>query len=601
MKQGIGRKLAAVILSGMMCINTVFISAAAEETPAETPDSQISEHETKNDNETPAELSPDDPAETPEEELTEAEDSEEIGENEESEQSEDLEESETDETEEESESTENDEINEELKRAPLRAAASYSAYNVTTPENKNKSADELAKLAVNFNGFQWYIIKDDSTAADAGTVTLFAVKEIDDEPTIFDTNTNEYKDSAIRGKLETMAEVSGSFYDVSLALVPVYMTEVAVTDAKIWLLSEWDALNVLPESVRGIDRSWWTRSRGDKSTDGIIIINWDDPPSYQVDVAEKYYLRPAVEIDLSKTVFDEETRTFTVTERPTPIVPVEDYQLWIGGTSVTSENASDIFGDGTAKYDADTRTLTLNGYSYQNSGEDDEGRYDRSAIVWEDPRTLNIVLKGENSFQVHSPEDSTAYGIQAIGGITLSGDGRLDIVASADAISTDRAMTISGGIVSLSSERGYAINTAWPYQTVITGGSLTAVSNLQAIDGPVKNSIAGTGWTNAEGTEGEADIPIRTEGQTLDYKKVQFHPGDKYTDIDDNTFTEPENPSGAPESGGGSENKPTPVIPVPVQRIIPNTTDRGLGRYLTGLLGSTVTAILAAYTLKKWK
>ena len=95
------------------------------------------------------------------------------------------------------------------------------------------------------------------------------------------------------------------------------------------------------------------------------------------------------------------------------------------------------------------------------------------------------------------------------------------------------------------------------------------------------------------------EAPVRA-GYTFQYwEGSAYYPGDKYIVTEDHTFTAmwKKNDSG---SGGGSENKPTPVIPVPEQRIVPNTTDRGLGRYLTGLLGSTVTAILAAYALKKW-
>ena len=50
----------------------------------------------------------------------------------------------------------------------------YAAYDVTTEANKTKSGDALTALQVSFNGIPWYIIADDSTAADAGTVTLLA-------------------------------------------------------------------------------------------------------------------------------------------------------------------------------------------------------------------------------------------------------------------------------------------------------------------------------------------------------------------------------------------------------------------------------------------
>ena len=43
------------------------------------------------------------------------------------------------------------------------------------------------------------------------------------------------------------------------------------------------------------------------------------------------------------------------------------YDLWVGGTQVTSENASDILGNGKASYNASTNTLTLNGAEITNS------------------------------------------------------------------------------------------------------------------------------------------------------------------------------------------------------------------------------------------
>lgn len=41
--------------------------------------------------------------------------------------------------------------------------------------------------------------------------------------------------------------------------------------------------------------------------------------------------------------------------------PLESGELWLGDTKVTPENCADILGDGTASYDPDTMTLTLNG------------------------------------------------------------------------------------------------------------------------------------------------------------------------------------------------------------------------------------------------
>ncbi len=105
----------------------------------------------------------------------------------------------------------------------------------------------------------------------------------------------------------------------------------------------------------------------------------------------------------------------------------------------------------------------------------------------------------------------------------------------------DNQVTINGGIITMSSTAtGFfcskvIINSgelnvtsgngcAFRKNVEINGGKVTAVSSYaQAIGGSVKNTITGKGWTNTEGTEGEAIIPISVEGQSLsDYKKVYF-------------------------------------------------------------------------------
>ncbi|MBR2836084.1 MAG: hypothetical protein IKE43_10330, partial [Coriobacteriales bacterium] len=52
----------------------------------------------------------------------------------------------------------------------------------------------------------------------------------------------------------------------------------------------------------------------------------------------------------------------------------------------------------------------------------------------------------------------------------------------------------------------------------------TVTGGKYAISGTVKNTDAGTGWTNTEGTEGQADIEANENGQEIssDFKKVQF-------------------------------------------------------------------------------
>ena len=96
------------------------------------------------------------------------------------------------------------------------------------------------------------------------------------------------------------------------------------------------------------------------------------------------------------------------------------------------------------------------------------------------------------------------------------------------ALCAGEVVTINGGLVNANATGNNSVGIASSYYLAsiiltINGGTVTASGNTQAISGTVKNAIAGTGWTNTEGTEGEASIPISTDGQTLDsYKMIQF-------------------------------------------------------------------------------
>ena len=85
------------------------------------------------------------------------------------------------------------------------------------------------------------------------------------------------------------------------------------------------------------------------------------------------------------------------------------------------------------------------------------------------------------------------------------------------------AVTINGGEVYAKSDAYFGIE-SFQGGTVIKGGTVTAVGVQRAIQRTLRNAIPGTGWTDVDGTEGEAPIAVNTDpGQQLEsYKKVQF-------------------------------------------------------------------------------
>jgi hypothetical protein len=90
------------------------------------------------------------------------------------------------------------------------------------------------------------------------------------------------------------------------------------------------------------------------------------------------------------------------------------YDVWVGGIQLGSDNAGDVFGDGTVSFDAQTNTLTLENYAVSGSGTSN-GIIDSSL----DGLTLNI--KGNNVVAAGEQK----YAIYSTGNLQVTGDGNL--------------------------------------------------------------------------------------------------------------------------------------------------------------------------------
>ncbi len=101
----------------------------------------------------------------------------------------------------------------------------------------------------------------------------------------------------------------------------------------------------------------------------------------------------------------------------------EEYALFVGGFQVNSENAADVFGDGTVSFDAAGSTLTLSGASISDTY---EFKPWYEAMIYSELPTLNIVLEGDN---VLESTNTYADGIDTAGGcdVIIKGSGSLAI------------------------------------------------------------------------------------------------------------------------------------------------------------------------------
>ena len=229
---------------------------------------------------------------------------------------------------------------------------------------------------------------------------------------------------------------------------------------------------------------------------------------------------------------------------------VKVYPISIGGTMVNSANLNDVFGDGKVRFtpanttDNTSATLYLNGYSYSGEyGIDYQGTDELNTDE------LNIVLTGDN----YITNNTGASGITAFKGggkpcgLVFSGSGSLSASGKGSGIyannnitinsgritaegatgieSTQGSITVNGGSVTATGtgEEGKGIKTKSSLIINADVTSVVAISSNGAINGTVKNAIAGKGWDTVEGTGDGTVIPINTEGQIIpSHKKVQF-------------------------------------------------------------------------------
>ena len=171
-----------------------------------------------------------------------------------------------------------------------------------------------------FNNIDWYIIEDDSTAVDAGTVTLLAKEPIFHRSfNNNDTDGNNYKDSNIEKDLNSMTTSYGSFAGVANAIVDTDLDDVGVKGAKLYLLSTDEANNLSEDVLKtsttfgdNYNRQWWLRSSGAYGdyaafVDGILGVVTGSGDY----VVQPLNVRPALKLNLAAVTFNSATNTFT--------------------------------------------------------------------------------------------------------------------------------------------------------------------------------------------------------------------------------------------------------------------------------------------------
>ena len=112
-------------------------------------------------------------------------------------------------------------------------------------------------------------------------------------------------------------------------------------------------------------------------------------------------------------------------------VGAQEYALWIGDTQVTSENAGNVLGDGTAVFDANTNTLTLTGATIGYGGV--QSGLENLTIVFNGANTIESYIGANSDAGTHNltlqsgSEGSTMYLDNTIGKSIIDGFDNLSL------------------------------------------------------------------------------------------------------------------------------------------------------------------------------
>ena len=174
----------------------------------------------------------------------------------------------------------------------------------------NNSDEELTAKQVTFGNKQWHIIKDESTSATEGTVTLLLASNSLGSIKFDEGGSNVYENSSVKTALDNLT-TSGIFKNFADAIKD---TE----NGKVYLLSDTEAEEV-PKNLRKAydSQAWWLRTQGTDAGNVkyVYVADANDPGRISnkgVAATTLVGARLALKLDLSKVVFDADSKTFNL-------------------------------------------------------------------------------------------------------------------------------------------------------------------------------------------------------------------------------------------------------------------------------------------------
>ena len=190
----------------------------------------------------------------------------------------------------------------------------YAAFSKTQKQSSAAYASLLnTTTVVNFDGREWYLIENNSTALNAGTVTLLSKECVAESE--YKTATQESSASYVEYAYSTVKTAVDNWYDGNITS----NAKTAVFDNKMFLLTI-DQANAMTADTRkcsqASDVGWWLCSSGNYLNTAAWVFGEDGSVIEEGGNVElEFGVRPALKLDLSKVTFDSDAKTFTVSKK----------------------------------------------------------------------------------------------------------------------------------------------------------------------------------------------------------------------------------------------------------------------------------------------
>ena len=196
---------------------------------------------------------------------------------------------------------------------------------------------------VSFNGHKWFIIENNSESATTGSLKLLAADNSFGSSAFAASNNTEYLTSTIKAYLDqiiagTAGEGKPDFSGVADALI--MNKEV---NSKLYLLKRYEA-DALLNRWQGFGKQfnrWWLYSKASDNSVYLVVKSafserWGTALNHAYSSSDVLGVVPALQLDLSKVVFDSDTRTFKLK------VPAESISLNKTSTTIYVDNSETL-------------------------------------------------------------------------------------------------------------------------------------------------------------------------------------------------------------------------------------------------------------------